>query len=183
MAQTSNLHDTNTTGLDAVPPAQSTTGEGAAGYLKEIDGFVAALTADNTTSKYRMCRVKTNIKVKEVKLNASVVTAGAADIEIAYSDAPLLGNMDGTPPALAGTIVQIAGPADNKLFGSATTLVAQTNVDITFANTFTLANRNQPLWQVLGLAADPQGYFDFIFNVTTAITTGGNVGLKVSFVE
>lgn len=182
MAQTSNLKDANLTGLDATPPAPSTTGEGAAGYLKEIDGFVTALSADNTTSKYRMCRVKTNVKVKELKISSAVATAGAADINVAYSDAPLSGNLDGTPPALAGTIVQVAA-ADNKLFGAASSLVAQVNVDVTFAGTFTAANRNQPLWQVLGLASDPGGYFDIVFNVTTAITTGGVVAAKLLFVE
>jgi hypothetical protein len=132
MAQTSNLKDLNLTGLDTVPPAPSTTGEGASGYLKEIDGFVTALSADNTTSKYRLCRVKTNIKVKEVKYSSAIATAGNADLDIAYSDAPLVGNMDGSPPALAGTIVQVAA-ADNKLFGAALNMVAQTNVDTTSA--------------------------------------------------
>lgn len=176
MAQTSVLKDANITGLDAVPPVFSTTGEGSRGYLQEIDGTVAAVSADAIGSTYRLCRVPTTAKIKNVVLNSAIASAGAGDINIAYSD----GN-DGTPPALAGTIVQVAS-ADNKLFGAASTLVAQANVNVTFAGSFTLANRNQPLWKVLGLASDPGGYFDFLIKVTTAVTTGGAVGLKVDLV-
>ena len=182
MSQTSALKDPAITNLDAVPVVPPTTGEGGPGYQKSTNNFVTALSADAVGSTYRICRFKTSAKVKTVKLWSAIASAGAGDIDVAYSDAPLSGNFDGTPPALAGTVVQVSS-ADNKLFGVASTLVAQSGVDVTFAGSYTQANSNQPMWAVLGLTQDPGGYFDILIKVTTAVTTGGVVAVRVDFVE
>src|SRR5262249_50063942 len=133
--------------------------------LRTVNGHVAATTNATVGSTYRLCRFPTNAKVKQVLLtNAAMTTSTAVDIDVAYSDS----TNDGTPAALAGSVVQItAGTSDNKLFGSATSLTAaQKNQDQTFANNFTTDHQNIPLWQVLvnlGATAfvnDPGGFFD-----------------------
>ena len=44
--------------------------------------------------------------------------------------------------------------------------------------------REQPLWQAIGLAADPGGTFDIGFKVTTANTgAAGRLGLEVLYVD
>src|SRR6266404_4753321 len=110
-------------------------------------------------------------------------TAGSGDIDVAFSDS----TTDGTPPSLAGGVVQITGPVDNKLFGAAKSLVGAapgptatiTSIIDPFQGTFTPAHQNLPLWQVLvnlgatQFSADPGGFFDIFVRVTTAITTGG----------
>src|SRR6516162_4477065 len=124
------LKSPSITNLDATPIVANPTGEGAQGPVRIVSDVV-------TTS--------------------AAAAAGAADIDVAFSDS----NTDGTPPSLAGGIVQVTGPVDNKLFGAASSLVAQVKVDITTAGTFTLAMQNLPLWQVLvnlgatQFAADP----------------------------
>ena len=51
------------------------------------------------------------------------------------------------------------------------------------SGTYTLDKRKQPLWQAVGLSADPGGYFDIVATVkTTAVTTGtGKFGVRVAY--
>lgn len=174
------------TNLDGSPIIANTIGEGAQGVLRNVSDFVSPVTGDDTTSTYRLCRIPTSAKVKSVKIYSTIASAGSGDIDIAFSDS----TTDGTPPALAGGVVQITGPADNKLFGAAQSLVlAGVNTDFTFKGTFTPAMQNQPLWKVLvGLgatqfSADPGGFFDIFVKITTAVTTGGLLSAEVNFVE
>jgi hypothetical protein len=178
------LKSPSITNLDATPIVANPTGEGAQGPVRMVSDLVTTVSADDTTSTYRVVRIPTNAKVKKVVMTSAAAAAGAADIDVAFSDS----NTDGTPPSLAGGIVQVTGPVDNKLFGAASSLVAQVKVDITTAGTFTLAMQNLPLWQVLvnlgatQFAADPGGFFDIFVKVTTTITTGGILQFEVWYV-
>jgi hypothetical protein len=175
------------TNLDASPVVAGATGEGESGFLREINDSVTATVGDSIGSVYRLCRIPTNAKVKRVLLTyPTASTAGATDIDVAFSDSA----NDGTQPSLAGGIVQLTGPVDNKLFGSATALTsALKNSDITFANTFTAQHQNLPLWQVLvalgatQFTADPGGFFDIVAKLTTALTVAaGLFSVEVDYV-
>ena len=186
MSQASTLKGPAITGLDTIPASLPTTGEGGPGYLKSINDWVTPLSADTTSSTYRLCRIPTTAKVKSVIVNSAIASAGAADIDVAFSDS----TVDGTPPSLQGKIVQITGPADNKLFGAAQSLVGTGQaVNQTWLGTFTQKMSNEPLWQALvdlgctQFTSDPGGFFDIYFKVTTAITTGGVLACKVDYVE
>jgi len=187
MSQASTLKGPTITGLDLIPATYPTTGEGGPGYLRTVNDWVTPLSADTTSSTYRLCRIPTVAKIKSVIVNSAIATAGAADIDIAYSDS----TTDGTPPSLSSLAnpVVIIPSNDNKLFGSAQSLVGTGQaVNQTWLGTFTAAHSNLPLWQVLvnlgttQFAADPGGYFDIYFKVTTAITTGGVLACKVEYV-
>ncbi len=56
----------------------------------------------------------------------------------------------------------------------------------TSGTALTTESANTPLWQMLGLgsvnAGDPGGWFDFVFYITTGVTTGGVVTLQVEYV-
>src|SRR5262249_9076958 len=112
------------------------------------------------------------------------------DLDVAFSDSLV----DGTPPSLsqlANPVVQITGPVDNKLFGSATALTAVLkDSDQTFANTFTPAHQNLPLCQVLvnlgatQFTTDPGGFFDIVAKLPTALTVAaGSFSVEVNYVE
>ncbi len=189
MTQTSLLDSPSITNLDLIPAFTPTTGQGGPTYVRELNDWVTALSADSTSSVYKIVRVPTNAIIKQVKLWSAVASAGAADINVCFSDA----TNDGTTTANQGTIVQVGG-SNNKLFGSATALtsVAAGGVDITFANTYTQALKNLPLWAALavlmnaatagtGFTDDPGGFFDLQLNVTTQITTGGIIALEVRY--
>lgn len=181
MAQASSLKSPQITALDTIPPTTFSTGEGAPGMLRRVDGYVTALDGDNTSSVYKMVRVPTNAKIKSVKINSSIASAGSGDVNVAYSDSTI----DGTAPANQGTIIQISS-ANNKLFGAAQSLVlAGVTTDFTFKNltNFPQSSINLPLWQALGLTSDPGGFFDIQINITTGVTTGGLVMMSVDYVE
>jgi len=179
MTQTSTLDGVAITNSDAMPTVANTTGEGSAAVLRSINDYVTPLSADSTSSVYKIVRFPTNAKVKSVKIWSAIATAGSGDINVAFSDS----TVDGTPGAYQGTIPQISA-ANNKLFGAAQSLVSTLGagpLDKTFSGTYTLLNKNQPMWQVLGFATDPGGFFDIQVNITTQITTGGVLGCEVVF--
>lgn len=175
--------------LDAFPIVANAVGEGAPGIMRTVNGHVAATTGVTLGSTYRLARFPTTAKVKQVLLtNAALSTSAAADIDVAFSDSLT----DGTQfqfSSLANPVVQTTGPADNKLFGAAQSLVsAGKNTDVTFAGTFTTDHQNIPMWQVLvnlgttQFAADPGGYFDLMLKTTTTVTAGGDVALEIRYV-
>ncbi|HEX9213174.1 MAG TPA: hypothetical protein VF901_21915 [Bradyrhizobium sp.] len=177
------------TAMDSTPLVEITSGEGISGFMKTVNDSVTGVVGDSIASIYRFVRIPTTAKVKAVKWNLfTASTAGATDFDVAFSDSAV----DGTPQSLAGGVVQVSGPVDNKMFGSATALTATTkvNADITFANTFLAAHQNLPLWQVLvnllatQFTADPGGYFDIVAKLTTALTvTAGVISMEVDYVQ
>lgn len=181
MTQTSSLKSQSITNLDSTPIIPNTAGEGGTAYLKQVTDYVTALSGDSTSSTYKVVRVPTSAHITAVTLYSAVAAAGAADINIAFSDN---GPNDGTSTSNSNTIPQVSS-ANNKLFGAATALtsIAASGSDITYSNTFTHLNSMEPLWQVLGYTTDPGGFFDFQLNVTTQITTGGIIALKVTYTE
>jgi hypothetical protein len=181
------LKSASITNLDALPIVANTIGEGAPGMTRISNDFVTPVSADDTTSTYRLCRFPTTAKIKQVILTPNIATAGSGDIDIAFSDS----TSDGTQPSLQGGVVQITGPVDNKLFGAAQSLViANIRTDFTFKGTFTAAMQNLPIWQALvnlgatQFTADPGGFFDLFIKITTTITTSnGNLIGEVWYVE
>lgn len=184
-----NLKSASITNLDASPVVANTIGEGAPGFEMIINDFVLPVSADDTTSTYRLCRFPTNAKVKSLQIYSTIASAGSGDVDVAFSDS----TTDGTPPAfsgLANPVVQITGPVDNKLFGAAQSLVlAGVGTDFTFKGTFTPQYQNMPMWAVLvalgatQFTADPGGFFDIYVKITTTITTGGILAAKLSYVD
>lgn len=180
------LKSTPITNADASPVVNNSSGQGAPGMLRSVNGHVACTAGVTSTSTYRLCRIPTNACVKQVLLtNAAIGGSAAVDIDIAHSDS----TTDGTPASLQGNIPQVTGPADNKLFGSAVSVVsAQKNQDQTFANTFTTDHQNIPLWNVLTslgvttFSADPGGYFDILLKATATLTSGGDLAIEVRYV-
>lgn len=190
MAQASTLKSAVITNLDASPLIIPTAGEGAAGFLKLIDDYLSPLTADTTSSSYRLCRFPTNAKVKNFSIYSAVATAGSADINVIFSDSTddgtqaSLQNMIPTS-ALTGATTTIASyTSPNQLFGAAQSITALTEpTNYTFAGIFTPAMSVEPLWAALGFTTDPNGYFDIYLKVTTAITTGGVLQGRLEFVS
>ena len=161
-------------------------GHGAPAHLKRVEGIITTGSSDAATSLYRVVRLPSTAVIKKILVTSAAQSAGAADLNVAWSDNP-----NELPQGeTLGSIIQING-ADNKLFGAAQTIYGITRTDFTFAGTFVSSHLQMPLWAVLGASGgltvprswtdDPGGQFDLLFNVTTAITTGGALFVEVDF--
>jgi hypothetical protein len=211
MAET--LKSNAITNMDATPAIMPTSGEGAGGrQIVQTDDTSPTLSAA-IWSTYRMSRFPTNAKVKHVWTYQtgleSAATTGALiyDYNICFSD----DTNDGTPQALQalipsnkndGTAFEMrttgystsyasTGTA-NKLFGASIAQVNSTaqNLELTYKNTFTPANRIDDLWNVLGFTStsvgptDPGGFFDIFVVVAAAASAAalGKIGVEVDYV-
>jgi hypothetical protein len=180
-----NLKSTSVTNLDNL--LTNSTGQGGSGVRRTINDHAVSSAAANVGSTYRLVRIPTNAVIKQVILNAAAQGAtGAIDIDIAFDDSPA---ESAGYQSFAGGIVQLSGPVDNKLFGSAVAITsAQKQIDITFQNTYTTALMNVPLWNVLTtlgatqFTADPGGFFDIVCKATAVLANGGDISIQVDFV-
>jgi len=144
------------TNADATPPVLSNA-RIAHGSLLQATGTVVASASASIGSTYRLCRVPSNAVVSEVLLSCTAFdTTGAADIGV-YQTA-----------ANGGAVVSAA------LFGSAVVLTtALIHSDVTHeSGTYTVADVEKPLWQALGLSADPGIEYDIAATLTAANGAG-----------
>jgi len=172
------LKSTSITNLDASPIIANTTGEGAAGIQYVQSEYVTVSASASVGSTYRMIRVPTTVKLKELILESEAMGAGAINLSVYYSDS----TTDGTAVANQGVIVPTTG---DQFFASDVNLAsAQNNVQVmNESGNNPVSNRNVPFWSALGLTADPGGFFDIVAVVhTTAITTGAaKLGLRLTY--
>ena len=153
-------------------------------------------------------RIPSNACIKKVQLYAkgidsNATAAGAFDINLIFSDAPLGGIVAGLPTndgtsssyagqiptsALTGAVTSITAYASpDKMFGPAVVPMANSGAykvtDLTFANTFTFAMSQLPIWDALGFTQDPGGFLNFFLVCQTAPSTAaaGQLGLMVDY--
>lgn len=172
------LKSASITNLDASPVIANTSGEGAPGIVFTVSDYVTISAAASQGSTYRVVRLASTVKVKEIVMDNDAMGAGKINLSVYYSDS----TTDGTAVANQGVIVPTTG---NQFFASDIDLsAASRGTDVTNqSGNYGVNKRNLPLWSALGLTADPGGWFDIVAVVhTTDITTGaGKVGLSVSF--
>jgi hypothetical protein len=195
--------------LNVPPVLVPTTGEGAAAKLYSNEDIISPTASIAQYSTYTLGpRIPTNARIKKVEWytkggDSNASPTAAFDINLIFSDAPLGGIAagqsvnDGTTAtnagqiptsALTGAVTSITAYASaNKMFGSATVLPGASgvykNTDITFANTFTPAMSQLPIWDALGFAVDPGGFFNFFLVNTAAVATAaaGTFMLRVTY--
>lgn len=149
------------TNADANPPVINSA-QIANGRARFMRGVVAVANGDSIASVLRFVRVKSNDLVSQILLDCDAITLAAADIGIYRTSG------DG------GAVV------DADLFASAQSIAtALRATDVTRGSgVITVANMERPLWQLLGLSADPQVDYDIAATLTAAATAGGSVALS-----
>lgn len=153
----------------AVPRVANQPAVGGAAILREAVGYVTNAADDDATSIHRFCRVPSNARISEVLLTTGdATTAGNIDIGV-YQTAD------------NGSAV-----VDADLFASALALTGGPflNSDQTYeSGEYTAAESIKPLWEVLGLSADPCREYDIAATITTTYNAAA-VGqlLKVRYV-
>ncbi|KRP91055.1 hypothetical protein TX25_18835 [Pseudomonas lactis] len=144
------------------------------GRLRERVGFVEATATDSIGSVYRLMRINSVDRVSRLLLSCDAITTAAGNI----------GLYDVTA-VNAGAVV------DADFFTSAQDLsAALVNTDVTHEADaadagagFGLADIEKPLWQALGLAADPGKQYDVAITLTAAATGAGTVSLKLQYID
>lgn len=126
-------------------------------------------------SAVKLVQVPSGSRVSNVDYTAQSLGTSAIDIAVWY------------PTAVASQSSVVAGALISS--SSFTANIAGVDAGIAFTDGYglpsvvSLAKRSQPLWQFLGLAADPNCNLDMGFSVRTANSIAGYVGLRVKFVR
>lgn len=169
------LKSTQITNLDASPMVQNTAGAQGPFVAKMSDAFITTTSGVTVGSTYRMVRLPWTAYVKSVIVEGAAMTQGPFDIGIYYSDS----TTDGTPSASIGVVV------DADFFGSAVSFASAVNPTdiINESGQCTLNERFMPLWQAVGLTANPGGFGDVVFTSTDTITTGARMGVRVTYAD
>lgn len=153
----------------ATPRVPVNPSKGAPGTLREVAGYVANAADDSQNSVHRFCRVPSNARISEILLTTGDASiAGAVNIGL-YQTA-----------ANGGAVV------DADLFATTLALTGGPfhNAQVIDEAQYTAAEQLKPLWEVLGLSADPQREYDVAITISTTYD-GAAVGqaLKVRYVE
>ena len=144
------------------------------GRLRERVGVLEAVSGDSIASVYRLTRINSGDRVSRVLLSCDAITTCAGDVGI-YDI----------------TSVNAGAVVDADFFASAQSLAsALVHQDITHEADaadagagFGLADVEKPLWQALGLAADPGKQYDVAVTLTAAAGSAGTIALKVQYVD
>lgn len=150
---TVNRNSTVITDQVATPKVLVSPSKGSPAPLVSTSGYVANAADDSATSVHRFCRVPSNATLRQLLFTSGVATTGGAINLGVYRTVP-----DG------GAAVSAS------LFASAYALTgsANANTEMLFkSGTFTTAMTTQPLWQALGLSADPQCDYDIASTIST----------------
>lgn len=128
------------------------------GERRHRRGYVANAADDSATSVHRFMRVKSSEAVVDLRLTtADASTAGAVNCGVYDTEAN------------GGAVV------DADLFATAFALTSgpYENVSIMDLTQYSLTERMQPLWQALGLSADPHKEYDIAFTISTTYNGAG----------
>lgn len=142
--------------------------------LKSAIGSVAVANGDSIGSYYTLATVPTSAMVRGLLLTCTAITSAAGNVGVFKTTA----NSNGVTTGVA------ANTGSNTFFGSASSLASALNrSDVTGAGSYTTDKREQPLWQAIGLAADPGGFFDIGIVLTAAAAAAGRAGVEVQYVD
>lgn len=136
------------------------------GAMQIACGTLEATAADDIGSKYKLCSIPSNARVAQVLLSCdSLGTAGAVDLGIYQTTDN------------GGAVVD----ADH--FASAQVLTtALKNSDVTHeSGVYGVEDIEKPLWEALGLSADPKRDYDVVATVTAANISAGTISLQVIY--
>lgn len=166
---------TSVTNLDAIPVTRPTAGEGAPGRYKHVGDYATAPINTGAGGIVQFVRIPSTAKVKEVFLESAAQTQGTYDIGLYYSSS----TVDGTAAANQGVVLDADFFASAVSCASAVPKATQVNE----SGTYTVAKRNQPIWQAAGLTSDPGGFFDVCATSTNTVTVGGLMSVEIGYVE
>lgn len=138
--------------------------------VREKVGTLEVANGDSIGSTLRLVRVRSSDRISALRVYCDAITSAAADFGL-YRTA-----RDG------------GAAVDVDFFATAQSIATAilTGTDITFeanAGPANVANIEQPLWQALGLTADPGVEYDITATLTAAATAAGTLSVRVHYVD
>lgn len=162
---TENVLSTSITNRDATPSSKANSF--LRGDAKEVAEVVSCGTGD-LGSTYRFFSIPSNCRMAELKLYCpDMGTTGLADI------------------GLYDTTENGSAVVDADFFASAVDMkaAALNGLDVLHeSGVFSLTKSVQPIWQALGLSADPNKHYDVVITTTEAFQAAGVVKLAGRYV-
>lgn len=166
------LKSTYITDREAIPKVVHNPGQGGIGTIQSAYGYILSVTAAlSITSVIRMVDVPSNAMVHSIKLSSGAQTAGKFSVGVYRT------NADGGLVAAASADQFYTAALD------CAAAVVETECILLATTLNTIAKRNQPIWQAIGMTVDPVSRLDICCTVTTtAVTTGtGALSLLVLY--
>lgn len=179
------LHNATSSSLtdrNATPRVVHSAGAGGPGRHNIYSDYVTVPAAAAADSIFRILRVPSDCFLANLVLESEAQGAGKVDVGLYYAnDSRDIAGGSTHASAVAADAI------DQDFFATVVDLasaVQRTSI-INESGTNTLAKRQQPLWQAVGLSSNPGGFFDICATVkTTDVTTGtGLLGLEASYLN
>lgn len=163
-----NLTSTLISNGTANPKVLNSANAGAPGAVLNTYAQVAVTTSEVSTNVLRIHRVPSNARVISVRASCTALGGTCAGDIGVYRIAEE-----------GGAVV------DADFFGSAVSFVSALNAveQLNESGVNTPILQGQPLWQALGLSADPRTMFDVAVTLTANVSTSGNLGISTMYVQ
>lgn len=161
-----NLNSTPIGNIEATPKVFNNSNvEG--GHLRSSVAIVEASASASATSTYMMVKVPSNARIRDVIFSSDAMGAtGAVDVGIYQTEEN------------GGAVVD----ADHFASAVANTS-AVTNSNVTHESGVNgIEDKAKPLWEALGLSADPKRDYYVGLTATAVLADGGTMALDVSYV-
>lgn len=175
-----NLKSTMLTNRDATPKVL-TDAFISGGTVNQQFGWVLTGAADSAASTYKMVSVPSSARLAALSMINQTVGSGVLlDVAVWYPTTVPTGGGAFLAASQGGALVS----SSNFRTAMAGDTVNTTPLElIVTTNTNSLPNyQEMPLWQMLGLASDPEVSLDIGISLRNAGTTAGYVGLRASYV-
>lgn len=158
-------------------PAVINDGRLERGSLRSSVGSVLVGAADSATSFYPLCPVPSTAIIRDILATAVAgMTTFAVNIGVFLNTKASGGVALGTP-AFTGSGTYFASAFSMATAQARVSVVNQSGTNV-------LTKKEQPLWQAIGMAADPGGTLDIGMICSTANTgAAGLAGLEVTYVD
>lgn len=171
------LKSTLLTNRDATPKVL-TDGYLSGGLYEEAQGSVKTGATDTANSYYRLVSVPSNARVSSIFWQSDALGSGCVvDVGVFYPTTVPTGGGNFLAASLGGTIVGTSFFATGLTAPAANALTEITNQ----STNYSIPLQETPLWNVLGLTADPEIDFDIGFVTRVATAAAGYIGLKVRY--
>jgi len=138
------------------------------GTVRSAKAFLTTGATDTAASIYRLCEVPSNAMIEDIFMRFESLGTGAAfDLGIYQTTAN------------GGAVV------DADLFGSAISAAAAVSWTAyhTESGVYSIDEMVKPLWEVLGLSADPRRKYDICMTLTGATTVAAKVFMLCRYTD